>query len=141
MSTTDFSAMTVVELRKYAKEHGVTLGAGLNKSDIIQKLEEAEPQETASSAPAAPEEAPKTAPAIPEEAPKPAPESQPAFRSAWRNPSNRYTGSLSRTYQAAPPQPRPAQAPVAPRPAPRFGPGAAVEPKPQEEPRDRKSVV
>ena len=38
----DFSAMTVIELRKMAKEMGVKLGAGVNKADIVDKLTLAE---------------------------------------------------------------------------------------------------
>ena len=38
MATLDLSSKTVVELRKMAKEHGVTLGAGVNKESIIAKL-------------------------------------------------------------------------------------------------------
>ena len=37
----DFASKTVVELRKIAKEHNVRLPSGINKSDIIQRLEEA----------------------------------------------------------------------------------------------------
>ena len=35
---TDFNSMTVLELRKYAREHGVTIGAGKSKADIIDLL-------------------------------------------------------------------------------------------------------
>ena len=38
MTTQELSAMTVVELRKLAKENGVKLGAGVSKSDIVAKL-------------------------------------------------------------------------------------------------------
>ena len=45
----DFESMSVLELRKAAKDMGVKLGAGINKQGIIEKLQEAaqaqEPQE------------------------------------------------------------------------------------------------
>ena len=37
----DFSQLTVLELRKVAKEKGVKLGAGISKQGIIDKLTEA----------------------------------------------------------------------------------------------------
>lgn len=38
MTVQELSAKTVIELRKLAKENSVTLGAGVSKSDIVQKL-------------------------------------------------------------------------------------------------------
>ena len=38
MASLDLSLMTVIELRKLAKEKNVRLGAGLSKEGIIQKL-------------------------------------------------------------------------------------------------------
>ena len=38
MTTQELSAKTVIELRKLAKANGVTLGAGVSKSDIVAKL-------------------------------------------------------------------------------------------------------
>lgn len=38
MTTQELNAMTVIELRKLAKENGVKLGAGVSKSDIVAKL-------------------------------------------------------------------------------------------------------
>ena len=59
MATLDLSSKTVVELRKMAKEHGVTLGAGVNKESIIAKLTSAlGPMEDAPEAAPAPQEAP-----------------------------------------------------------------------------------
>ena len=46
-----FEKMSVVELRKVAKEMGVKLGAGINKQGIIEKLAEAESASAASEAP------------------------------------------------------------------------------------------
>ncbi len=37
----DLASKTVLELRKLAKEHNIKLSAGINKSEIIQRLEEA----------------------------------------------------------------------------------------------------
>lgn len=42
----ELNAMTVVALRKYAKEKGIKLGAGLAKSEIIEKIEAAKGQTT-----------------------------------------------------------------------------------------------
>lgn len=105
MPTADFSEMSVLDLRKYAKEHGIVLGAGLNKAGIIAKLEAAaeddEPDTVSAPAPTpapvpmpAPSPAPATVPASAaaparEEKPEQRP-AQPTFRAAWRNPSNRY---------------------------------------------------
>ena len=38
MTPQELSAKTVIELRKLAKANGVTLGAGVSKSDIVAKL-------------------------------------------------------------------------------------------------------
>ena len=38
MAENELSTMTVVQLRKLAKEKGITLGAGIDKAGIIQKL-------------------------------------------------------------------------------------------------------
>ena len=52
VASLDLSTMTVIELRKLAKEKGVRLGAGLSKDGIIQKLSAALAQENAEEAPA-----------------------------------------------------------------------------------------
>ena len=49
----DFNSMSVIELRKAAKEMGVKLGAGINKQGIIEKLTEAR-EKAAPAAPALP---------------------------------------------------------------------------------------
>ena len=54
MASLDLSLMTVIELRKLAKEKNVRLGAGLSKEGIIQKLSAALEAE----APAAAEDTP-----------------------------------------------------------------------------------
>ena len=50
MSTIDFGSQTVVELRKYAKEHGIPLSKGMLKAEIVRTLEAAA-QEAAKEAP------------------------------------------------------------------------------------------
>lgn len=123
MSMLDLSSMTVIELRKLAKENNVRLGAGITKTGIIQKLsavltaEEAEapapettpvqaeeepaaPEQTSAAQEAAAEKTPET-PSRPE-AEKPAPRTgegaQPQFKAAWHNPAPRY--SPKPAYQA-----------------------------------------
>lgn len=135
MSAMDLSQKTVIELRKLAKEHGVTLGAGVSKADIIAKLEAAgvgaEPEAAPAEQPR--EDAPVVAQVIPAS-------SQPQFRAAWHNPTPRY--SAKPAYQAPRYEQRPAsgrytpgsadpQHPTPVRPAgytPRFGPGAPEPP-------------
>lgn len=153
MTTQELNAMTVLELRKVAKENGVKLGAGVTKSDIVAKIAAAT-EKTAETpvSPVAPAEAPApaetTTPAeapVPDEAPAAAPEApqekpaQPQFKAAWHNPAPRYNSKPA--YQAPAYSPRPAwqstqgprtgmdQRPVTPRPSSytRFGPGANQE--------------
>ena len=150
----DFSSMTVVELRKYARDHGVTLSAGINKAEIVERLEAAEQAEQTSVPMPAP------APAPEEPAREAAPQAQSVFRPAWHNPSNRYSNDRSytgvrtsfagvrapqpergtfRTSQNPDGEPVPAPAPAtAPRPAqsytPRFGPGAGQPARTEERP-------
>lgn len=158
MATLDLSAKTVVELRKLAKENGVTLGAGVNKEAIIAKLTQAlssaaeqpapaTPVETA--APVAEEPVMETqAPAESQPRPEAAPQ-QTQYRAAWHNPGPRYNSKPA--YQAPAYQQRqnntawqgnrPAAAdPVRPaqtRPVnngftPRFGPAAREDAVPQQ---------
>lgn len=130
MSELDLSTKTVIQLRKIAKEMGVTLGAGISKAGIIAKLEAAMETGTEAAAPmeaealppvvqeasAAPtEEAPAPVPTAtlirPSEAPVQAPsqtQAQPQFRAAWHNPSPRY--GTKPAYQA-PSYPQPQQQP------------------------------
>ena len=154
MATLDLSSKTVVELRKMAKEHGVTLGAGVNKESIIAKLTSAlgpmedtpeetpAPQEAQDSSPA-PEAAAAPAPATVEPAAT-VPRQEPAqtqYRAAWHNPSPRYSSKPAYQAPAYPARqnswqgsrqptadaPRPAQT----RPTgytPRFGPAAEESP-------------
>lgn len=87
MATLDLSTMTVVELRKLAKEKGVTLGAGISKAGIIDKLNlsmaEAAPAPAAEAAPVPEQKAESANPAAKSE---PA-QSSPQYRAAWQNPS------------------------------------------------------
>lgn len=121
MSSLELSSMTVIELRKLAKEKHVRLGAGLSKDGIIQKLtaalagestEEATEQVVEETPAAAPEMEAKEPAAQEEETPAvqtaqqtsqeaPAREERTAsahFKAAWHNPSPRY--SAKPAYQA-----------------------------------------
>ncbi len=129
MSSLELSSMTVIELRKLAKEKHVRLGAGLSKDGIIQKLtaalagestEEATEQvveetpaaapETEAKEPAAQEEetpAVQTAQQTSQEAPVREERTASAhFKAAWHNPSPRY--SAKPAYQAPAYSSRPA---------------------------------
>lgn len=129
MSSLELSYMTVIELRKLAKEKHVRLGAGLSKDGIIQKLtaalagestEEATEQvveetpaaapETEAKEPAAQEEetpAVQTAQQTSQEAPVREERTASAhFKAAWHNPSPRY--SAKPAYQAPTYSSRPA---------------------------------
>ena len=44
MTEKELSAMTVMQLRKLAKDQKITLGAGIDKAGIIQKLLEQDVQ-------------------------------------------------------------------------------------------------
>ena len=129
MSSLELSSMTVIELRKLAKEKHVRLGAGLSKDGIIQKLtaalagestEEATEQVVEETPAAAPETEAKKPAAQEEETPAvqtaqqtsqeaPAREERAAsahFKAAWHNPSPRY--SAKPAYQAPAYSSRPA---------------------------------
>lgn len=129
MSSLELSSMTVIELRKLAKEKHVRLGAGLSKDGIIQKLtaalagestEEATEQVVEETPAAAPETEAKEPAAQEEETPAvqtaqqtsqeaPAREERTAsahFKAAWHNPSPRY--SAKPAYQAPTYSSRPA---------------------------------
>lgn len=129
MSSLELSSMTVIELRKLAKEKHVRLGAGLSKDGIIQKLtaalagestEEATEQVVEETSAAAPEMEAKEPAAQEEETPAvqtaqqtsqeaPVREERTAsahFKAAWHNPSPRY--SAKPAYQAPAYSSRPA---------------------------------
>ena len=73
MQNAQLQAMTVVQLRKLAKENGVKLSAGIDKSGIVARLSEALPDEPAVQ-PSPPEQAQALHEPDPE--PEPAPEAQ-----------------------------------------------------------------
>ena len=132
MTENELKSMTVLQLRKLAKEHSVVLGAGIDKAGMIEKIaralgaaEEAAapvaPVTPAEEKPAAAEPAPAPkAPATPAPAANPAPAINrapapaaprptdgPKFQAAWHNteaPNPRFN---SRPYQAPTPAGRP----------------------------------
>ncbi len=108
MSKIDLSTKTVADLRRIAKEYGVTLGQGINKAGIIAKLEDAIlddlDESDISSIPPAPAEPEDTDEDVvveeeeQQEQPQPdnadapaAAQPQVQFRAAWHNPSSRYS--------------------------------------------------
>ena len=124
--------MTVMQLRKLAKENNVTLGSGIDKAGIIQKLLSEAASETAPTSEKSPDRV----------------ESEPRFQAAWHN-TDAPRFSARPSYQAPGSPSRPAwQAPVPSvnrpvhepqrisqaRPSgftPRFGPAASsVHPEP-----------
>ena len=140
----DLSTKTVIELRKIAKEHGVTLGAGVSKADIVAKLEAAGLGENE----AAPQGEQPVVSQVIHASDVPPSQGQPQFRAAWHNPTPRYASRP--TYHAPHEQRMPygnrassasadVQRPAPVRPAgytPRFGPAAPeppAEPAPAQE--------
>ena len=128
MTENELSAMTVMQLRKLAKEQKITLGAGIDNSGIIRKILENVPVHSES-----PDE-----PADPNEAAA----AEPRFQAAWHNtdaprfnarPAYQAPGAASRpAWQNTTPSGHqlPQQQRVQPvRPGsftPRFGPAAAA---------------
>ena len=130
MTYDELNEMTVLQLRKLAKEHAVVLGAGIDKSGIIDKL----------LASVSPE---PTAPASGSEADRLA---EPKFQAAWHNNADSPRYSAKPAYQAPGTAPRPAWQNTTPsgqhliheqqhaqplRPGgftPRFGPSAGIHP-------------
>lgn len=122
MSIQNLTEMTVLELRKLAKENKVKLSAGLSKAGIIEKIEavlppigdaqpvpaQAAPQvvaaesvpqkEEATPPPAKPQE-PKQKPAL-EKADEAQAPAQPQFKAAWRNPRTEPQYRSKPSYQA-----------------------------------------
>ena len=87
MTENEMKSMTVIQLRKVAKDLGVTLGAGIDKAGIIQKIL-AHGEEEAS--------APQSA----------AQESEPRFQAAWHNvDAPRYAARPSYQAPVAPARP------------------------------------
>ena len=67
MTEKELSAMTVMQLRKLAKEQNISLGSGIDKAGIVRKILE--------NVPDAGEKSPSDAPA----------EAEPRFQAAWHN--------------------------------------------------------
>ena len=147
MQLEQLQAMTVIQLRKLAKENGVKLSAGIDKAGIVARIAEAlgSAQGKPVSAPAAEQSAPSP------EAPAPMQETglsadvtsvAPGGYRPWNNPSSQdqggYRPAYRQAWQARPQAQRePAQKPAWQRSsgAPnRFGPQS--RPAPQQEPMD-----
>ena len=102
MTENELKSMTVVQLKQYAKENHITLGAGLDKAGIVAKIYAAEQDQPAGElseqqsflAPAEQE------PAVPaEEVREEEPPAEPKFQAAWHNTdAPRYSAKPS--YQA-----------------------------------------
>ena len=144
MTEKELSAMTVMQLRKLAKDQKITLGAGIDKAGIIQKLMENNTEE-----PVVAEKAEPSAPAA---------DSEPRFQAAWHN-ADAPRFNARPAYHAPGTGPRPAwqnttpsghQLPREPlrqpsRPGgftPRFGPAAApAQPAAESVPVQREQTV
>ena len=129
MTYNELNAMTVMQLRKLAKENAVVLGAGIDKAGIIEKL--------------LPVLSPESAPV--QEIEEDGHLAEPKYQAAWHN-ADAPKYSARPAYQAPGSAPRPAWQSTTPsgqhltheqqhvqpmRPggfAPRFGPAAAVPP-------------
>ena len=129
MTYNELSGMTVLQLRKLAKEHSVILGAGIDKAGIIEKLLPVLSGESDSDP--SPDESDRSA--------------EPKYQAAWHNADTPKYNSRP-AYQAPGSAPRPAWQSTTPsgqhltheqqhaqplRPggfAPRFGPAAATPP-------------
>ena len=90
MTEKDLSAMTVMQLRKLAKEQQITLGSGVDKAGIIRKI-----LESGSDIPA--DDSPAEESAV----------SEPRFQAAWHN-SESPRFNARPAYQAPGTAPRPA---------------------------------
>ncbi len=132
MTLSELNGMTVLQLRKLARENSVVLGAGIDKAGIIEKLLPVLSDETEQPA------------AQPAEAPAPV-EAEPKYQAAWHNtdtprynvrPAYQAPGSASRpAWQSTSPSgqhlPHDQQHVQPMRPGsftPRFGPAASVQP-------------
>ena len=111
MNENELKAMTVIQLRKIAKDRNVILGAGIDKAGIIQKILSAD----------VPGDTPNVVPVSEADSP-----SEPKFQAAWHNAdAPRY--SARPAYQAPVPASRPAWQ-SAPSPAHSF---VREQPRPQ----------
>ena len=132
MTYNELNEMTVLQLRKLAKEHAVVLGAGIDKAGIIQKLLSVLPEQDGSESPA----------------PEAEPLAEPKYQAAWHNSTDTPRYSSKPAYQAPGSAPRPAWLNTTPsgqqltheqqhaqpfRPGgftPRFGPAASTSSAP-----------
>ena len=132
MTYNELNEMTVLQLRKLAKEHAVVLGAGIDKAGIIQKLLSVLPEQDGSESPA----------------PEAEPLAVPKYQAAWHNSTDTPRYSSKPAYQAPGSAPRPAWLNTTPsgqqltheqqhaqpfRPGgftPRFGPAASTSSAP-----------
>ena len=90
MNENELNSMTVLQLRKIARENGIVLGSGVDKAGIIQKILSRQDD--------VPEEAPKSAETVPAE--------QPKFQAAWHNSdAPRFSGRPAYQAPVAPPRP------------------------------------
>ena len=137
MTENELQAMTVMQLRKLAKEQKITLGAGIDKAGMIRKIIEESTDNASSAAESA--------------------DAEPRFQAAWHNsdaprfnvrPAYQAPGAAVRpawqnTTPSGHPVPRDPQRIQPHRPgssAPRFGPAAAApSPSPVEEPASHQS--
>ena len=79
MTENELKSMTVIQLRKLAKENNITLGAGIDKAGIIEKLLKgtgAAPSQAEDSMPAPAEKPAETTAAV---------NPEPKFQAAWHN--------------------------------------------------------
>ena len=128
MTEKDLTQMTVMQLRKLAKEKAVTLGSGIDKAGIIQRILDNEKSDSD----------------------VPQPDSEPRFQPAWHNNADVPRFNSKPAYQAPGAAPRPAwqnttpsghQLPAQPRVqpmrpgshTPRFGPASAPSAAPAAE--------
>ena len=146
MMDMNLNELTVLELRKVAKDMKVPLGAGISKQGIIDKLTMVMAEQNTEAAPAsspAPEaeEAEAIAPVAEDDTPEAA--AQPQFKAAYVAPQrfNNKPSYQAPTYgrPAAPRSPAPAEAPRTTTTRPtgfqsRFGPAAQVPPAPVQQP-------
>ena len=134
MSEKELSEMTVMQLRKLAKERGITLGAGIDKAGIIQKLL----ADDSASSPVPDSEADHPSDSSANENN----ESEPRFQAAWHNsdaprysarPAYQAPGTARPAWQSTTPSGHPVvREPQRVQPSrpggftPRFGPAAAA---------------
>ena len=99
MTENELKSMTVVQLKQYAKENHIVLGAGLDKAGIISKILLSEQNQSVSVPTVPPSPSATSAPSLPEQEPQLA---EPKFQAAWHNTdSSRYSAKPSYQTPAA----------------------------------------